>query len=277
MTPGPSFRGTDRPDDSEEDQNPPGYDAAAEIVEVPDALRANLFRFQFGPALLQQLHDRLDSVGAVPFPPGALVADYPGFYQLFYDDKPVYIGKTSRTVAARLEEHRATLLRLGIELSRIKLRFVFVEDRSLVDISEQSLIRFFDAKGEAAWNGTGFGSKVSGFGRGAQKMSRFRELFPPNFQRAIEAGSATPLKLEELIRQLDQRGPIYFKIPRLYLKRFRKDFGSAHTIPPATLPYTEWAERVAQLISPGWTVQRQPMTWYVVPSDAEDTLAPDAE
>lgn len=221
------------------------------------------FRFELGPAILQQLLSKLRSLEPQPLE-DALDARHPGFYQLFLDGKPVYIGKTSRTIGERLREH-ARKLRGRIELGRMTCRFAYVEDPSLVDLSEGALIRFFDALGATEWNHSGFGSKVTGYGRTGQDTSSWGALYPPDLDWPVGLGSERPLTLRQIIGRLNRGAPITFSLPR----RFRSAFDEAHPepilLPPATRPFSEWAAWIEERLAPGWRVRRTRTGWYVEP------------
>lgn len=233
------------------------------IIAIRDVPDETVFRFQLGPALLDQLRAKLESLSTVPLTE-KFDAGYPGFYQLIYRGKPHYIGKTQRTIAARLSEHWHRLRKAGVPLEDLACRFAFVEDLSLIDITEKSLIRYFKDRGEAEWNGTGLGSKVPGYGRRGQRASQFVEQFAPDLDRLVTAGSKKPVTLKSVIRQIDSQAPIHFKIPREFQKKFDSSFASAIRIPVATLSFRDWVDVIQDALGPKWSVDRHPLSWYVV-------------
>lgn len=223
-----------------------------------------VFRFEVGPAILAQLLEKLRTLEIRPLADG-MNAPHPGFYQLFLDGQPVYIGKTSRTVGERLGEH-VKKLRGRVPPERIGCRFAYVEDPSLVDMAEGALIKFFDARGEAEWNRSGFGSKTTGYGRAGTRGADWDTEFPPDLNWPLQAGSNYPITLDALIRMIARRAPIPFSIPRTH----RTAFNAAHTgtlnVAEETQTFRQWAELVERHLAAGWTIQRESRSWYIVPT-----------
>lgn len=223
-----------------------------------------IFRFQLGPAMLDQLRAKLESLPTV-----ALTADvkapHAGFYQIIYDGKPRYIGKAKSRIASRLRKHFKTLSRLGADPKKMKCRFAFVEDLSLVDMTEQALIAYFGERGESEWNGSGMGSNVTGYRRGGQLGSAFFKMFDPDPRREVPAGSDDPITFSQLIRQLDGKVAYDLKIPTDHKKAFAKAFPDSEAIPEATRPFEDWVKWLEKEIAPNWKIERREMSWYVVP------------
>lgn len=234
--------------------------AVRPIRDEPDEL---VFRFEVGPAILAQLLEKLSRIKLRPLDE-ALSAKYPGFYQLFLRGEPKYIGKTSRPVGVRLREHRIKLSgRRGIDMKDVTCRFAFVEDPSLVDVAEGALINFFGDEGMADWNTSGFGSKVTGHGRGGQGASKWSEEFPHDTERLVPAGDAGPLTPVALARQLIDVAPITLSVPTKFRKAFSADHTTAFDIPIAVRPFSEWVAVLEGVLAPGWWVDRQAESWYI--------------
>src|SRR5690625_2955813 len=222
-----------------------------------------VFRFELGPAILQQLLVKLESLAAQPLTDAVVKARHPGFYQLILDGKPVYIGKTSRTISARLKEH-LNKLRGRIVPERMMCRFAYVEDPSLVDISEGALIRFFDQLDAAEWNHTGFGSKVTGYRRGQQRRSIWATEFPPDLKWPVTAGGSSEVKLSRIITSIAGQAPITLSIPRDFKAEFDPDHPAPLNLPKGTRPVQEWIVWVEERLAKGWRVQRTNTGWYIV-------------
>ncbi|WNG19260.1 hypothetical protein [Cystobacter fuscus] len=258
--PRPPILGANEGDEGDEDGEPV-YRTITPIRDVPDE---QVFRFEIGPAILRQLLEKLDKIPRSPIQE-ALGAKYPGFYQLFLNGEAKYIGKTSRPVGARLREHVRKLRgRVGISLENVQCRYAFVEDPSLVDVAEGALIDFFYLRGLAEWNLSGFGSKVTGYGRGRTAASEWSLQFPPDPALLLEAGADEKLTLIGLIATIGSGSSITFSVPREY----KVDFKAAHPelldVPRATRSLGEWASIVEGFLKPGWRIDRQSMSWYVV-------------
>ena len=223
-----------------------------------------VFRFEVGPAILVQLLEKLRQLEGRPLA-DCLAASYPGFYQLFLDGRPVYIGKTSRPIGVRLGEHIKTI-RGRIPHHRVGCRFAYVEDPSLVDMAEQALIRFFESFGEADWNRSGFGSKTTGYGRAGTRGANWDTDFPPDFGWPVEAGSVRPMTLAQLIRMINCNAPITFTIPTKLYGAFSAAHATSLNVVGATLPFRQWATFIERQLAAGWKIERQARSWYVVPS-----------
>ncbi|HET6568326.1 MAG TPA: hypothetical protein VFG50_10210 [Rhodothermales bacterium] len=224
-----------------------------------------VFRFELGPAILQQLLVKLDSLDTHPLT-NTVSAKHPGFYQLFLDGNPVYIGKTSRTVGERLREH-VKKLRGRIPLSRMACKFAYVEDPSLVDISEGALIRFFDQINAAEWNHSGFGSKATGFNRGQQVSSDWSGLFAPDLWWPVEAGANSDRTLGQIVAQVARQAPITFSIPRNFRAPFNAEHSDSINRPVATKPFVVWVRWIRMLLAEGWRIKETDTGWYIVKED----------
>jgi hypothetical protein len=236
---------------------------AVTLIRDPDDEQF-VFRFEIGPAILIQLLEKLRQLAIRPIKE-CLDARHPGFYQIFLDGRPVYIGKTSRHISKRLKEH-IKKLRGRFSLERVGCRFAYVEDPSLVDMAESALITFFKALGEADWNRSGVGSKTTGYGRAATRAAQWDTNFPINLNLPIEAGSPKLITLDALIRMVGKQSPIPFSIPRTYTAAFKAAHIGKHNFPVATRSFQEWVELIEKHLSTGWQVERQPRSWYIVSS-----------
>jgi len=247
--------------EEEEARSRPPIDAVRPIRDIPNQY---VFRFEVGPAILAQLLEKLKKIPIKPLSK-ALDAPYPGFYQIFLKDEPKYIGKSSRPLGDRLREHfRKLSRRIGLEISEVGCKYAFVEDPSLVDVAEGALISFFSQHGFTAWNQTGFGSKVTGHGRGNQKISAWALQFPPNLDSPLFAGSERPLLLWNLVNQIREQSPLTFSVPRSHALRFKSAHPNPVSISPRELPFQEWVLLLEKLLKPGWKISRKGESWYIV-------------
>lgn len=220
-----------------------------------------VFRFEVGPAILYQLLEKLRGLPNHSMSEG-LEAEHPGFYQLLLDEKPVYIGKTSRAIGARMREH-VRKLRGRLSTERVTCRFAYVEDPSLVDVSENVLIRFFDELEATEWNHSGFGSKATGYGRAGQSTSDWGAQYPPDLDWPVEAGAGEEQTLKQIIDQLNRGAPITFSIPRKYRKAFDADHSNTIVEKITTMPFSEWVQWVEERLAPEWRIEKTSTGWYV--------------
>lgn len=220
-----------------------------------------VFRFEVGPAILQQLLVKLDALSLHPLE-DALVAKHPGFYQLFLDGEPVYIGKTSRPIGVRMSEHKRKI-RGRINYDRITCKYAYVEDPSLVDVSENALLDFFDKLDAAEWNHSGFGSKVTGYGRAGQKTSDWGGQFSPDLSWPVELGSTGEKTLGQIIWQLTRESPITFSLPRRNKEAFDQDHPEKILRLPKKKPFNVWARWIERMLKPSWYIEKTKTGWYV--------------
>ena len=245
------------------------------------------FRFRVGAAIADQVAQHLFSLAPIPLSALGPFANSPGIYQLFLDGASVYIGQTVETVLNRVGgSHRAKIRgkkdangQLLTDL-RVTVRFVLIEDLTVIQISEDALIETMTrfalltnagasavpvgsaaaaaaavvAAGGAlpalgsinltAWNGSGFGSNVPGYNRRLQKPAKWALKYPADLTFLVEAGDAQPITPEALANQIAAGAPVWFGIPSRepdnMLPAFRVDHPFALPIPRAQLPYDQW-------------------------------------
>jgi hypothetical protein len=229
-----------------------------------------VFRFEFGPALLAQVLEKLQQLTPIAIdelPPES--KRYPGFYQLFRNQESVYIGRTTRPIARRIREHIGKL-RGRVPESEMTVRYVFVEDLSLVGVSEDTLIEYFSPLGLDPWATTGFGSKTPGYKR-ARQRSKWHAEFIPDLTTPVVAGNPRPRSLRQLIRSIGNGAPITVSVPREHVSRFDSDHPDAFHQAREEKPFGEWIAEVEKLLNSRWTIRREPMGWYVVPMEDAPT------
>lgn len=273
MTPTPSSDedGEPQPDleSADEVEESEGEDAAGlegrRLQLIPHEVDPRyVFRFEFGPAILAQVLEKISSL------PISLLTDvakesaavYPGFYQLFRSGKSVYVGRTIRPVGQRLGEH-ARKLRGRVPLSEMGARFLFVEDLSLVGLSEDAMIAYFHPLGLDPWGKMGFGSKATGFGRAGQE-SDWHDAFHADLSIMVQAGHAQPRTLRQLVVSIAKGAPLVLSIPRQLVARFDEDHPDVFVVYPHVHPFTEWIADIETRLASGWRVDRKPMAWYIV-------------
>jgi hypothetical protein len=223
-----------------------------------------VFRFEFGPAILAQVLEKMRPLPMLPLTSiTAREAPYSGFYQLFRNGQSKYVGRTIRPVGSRLLEH-SRKLRGRVPLGEMSCRFVFVEDLSLVGLSEDALIAYFHPLGLDDWGKLGFGSKVPGHGRAGQ-TSEWHEANPPDLSLRIQAGGRSARTLRQLITQVARGAPLTLSIPTEFRARFDATFSTFESIPEQTLSFSDWITVIERILAPAWSLQRQPMAWYIVP------------
>jgi hypothetical protein len=234
------------------------------LILIRDVDDRYVFRFEFGPAILAQVREKLDPLPKIPLDRVTREeARFPGFYQLFRNEDPVYVGRSIRPIAARAAEHRKRL-RGQVALEEMSIKYLFVEDLSLVALSEHTMISYFHPLGLDEWGKLGFGSKAPGFGRAGQ-MSQWDAVYPPDLNFPVRAGvHGRGRTLGNLVNSIQRGAPIDFSIPKRFRAQFRKAHAGLIDVPLSERPFAQWGEVIEAHLAPGWRVRREPMGWYIV-------------
>ena len=149
-------------DDSNTDVEEVGIDGYVEFeFDLPRALLGRIIE-AFGdvsPARLDQSNT-------------LAISDEQGVYQLFLDNRLVYIGKTDGDAGlkSRLSRHAKKLLhRHGLDPMHVSFKAIRVFVFTAVDL-EGDLIRHYGGVKAVDWNGSGFGSNDPGKERDTSKV-----------------------------------------------------------------------------------------------------------
>jgi hypothetical protein len=148
-------------------------------------------------------------------------------------------------------------------------RYLFVEDLSLVGLSEDAMIAYFHPLGLDSWGKMGFGSKATGFGRAGQ-ASEWHEANPPDLSFPVQAGHTRPKTLRQLVAIVAQGGPLVLSVPDTHRIQFDQDHPSANVVPPRELPFQEWIREIESKLARGWRIDKRPMAWYIVPDSIRE-------
>jgi hypothetical protein len=237
----------------------PAYGA---IQPIRGEAENQVFRFEVGPAILEQVRKTLERMPIRTLTESIKHAKHPGFYQLFLDGKPVYIGKTSRQIRARLAEH-VKKISSRIDIMRMTCRYAYVEDPSLVDVAEGALINFFEK--EASWNTSGFGSKVTGAGRSGQARSAWDEQFQADVNKNISITCTGEASLRKFIQLVAQQAPFTLSVPTTHLPQFKQDHPHGPGAISETRSFEEWCLFIAKKLAKGWRIDRRENAYYIRP------------
>ena len=147
------------------------------------------FEFDLPQALLGRLVEAFEQIGSarLSLANAASIPDEQGVYQLFLDDRLVYIGKTDGDAGlkSRLGRHAKKLLdRKGLDPSRVSFKAVRVYVFTAVDL-EGGLISHYGGVKSVDWNGSGFGSNDPGRERDTSRVKpdHFDAKFPIDLDR----------------------------------------------------------------------------------------------
>lgn len=150
------------------------------------------FEFDLPGALLSNLVQVLDIIQAATLAPST-ISDIPeeqGIYQLFLNDRLVYIGKTDAEAGlkSRLQRHYKKLQhRIGLAPEQISFKAVRIYVFTAVDLEAQ-LIRHYGGSSAVPWQGSGFGANDPGQERDTTTYSpeHFDVQFPIDIDRPLD-------------------------------------------------------------------------------------------
>jgi len=166
------------------------------------------FEFDLPEALLARLIEVLDGLETIALSSENLrgVPEQQGVYQLFLDNKLVYVGKTDAEAGLykRLARHaRKIVHRVGLDPARVSFKAVRIFVFTAINL-ESDLIRHYGGVKAIDWNGSGFGSNDPGRERDTTKVDpeNYDALFPIDIGReiafAIEAGETAASAVSRL-------------------------------------------------------------------------------
>jgi hypothetical protein len=218
------------------------------------------FEFDLPPALLSQLLEVLGGMERGPLSHEhvtAVVPEAQGVYQLFHNDKLVYVGKTDAEsgLRRRLQRHAFTILsRHNLDVAQMTFKAVRVLVFSAMDL-ETALIRHYRENGSpSVWNGSGFGNNDPGRQRDltALRADGFDANYPINIDLPIDTSDLTgPRPALDLLAQVSGRLP--------YTLRHEKTAAAAELLRATVLapqaPTTTMRALMTQVVAalpPGW-------------------------
>ncbi|MBA5689147.1 GIY-YIG nuclease family protein [Rugamonas apoptosis] len=184
---------------------------------MPSSPHFKEFEFDLPRALLRDLVALLDGLGSAPLESRAIETQIPeeqGVYQLFLDDKLVYIGKTDAEAGlrARLSRHsRKILQRKHLDPARVSFKAVRIFVFTAVDLETLLITYYSDRDGRRpSWNSSGFGSNDPGRERDTTrlKVEHFDAQYPIDIDNhPIEVGVRGEMSAATLLAALNKAVP----------------------------------------------------------------------
>lgn len=170
------------------------------------------FEFDLPGALLSRLVEVLDGIESAGLNVENLrqVPEAQGVYQLFLDERLVYVGKTDADAGLhkRLTRHAKKIMhRTSLNPARVSFKAVRIFVFTAMDL-EADLIRHYGGVKAIDWNGSGFGSNDPGRERDTTKISpdNYDAKFPIDIHREIpfsiedqETAAAALSRLKEVL------------------------------------------------------------------------------
>lgn len=151
--------------------------------------------FDLPKALIESLVELLEKMpqGELTEANVAQVGNEQGVYQLFFDEKLVYIGKTDADAGlqARLKRHSRKILgRKVLTPQRVTFKAVRVYVFTAMDL-EELLIKRYGLNSTNSWNNSGFGSNDPGRERDTStlKEHHFDKRFPMDYDYLVDVSA----------------------------------------------------------------------------------------
>lgn len=155
------------------------------------------FEFDLPEALLSRLIVEFDQMESAPLCSDTVIKlpEEQGVYQLFYEGKLVYIGKTDaeQGLRQRLDRHSWTIQhRNNLDEALVAFRALRVFVFTAIDLESQ-LLKHYGLKAKVAWNNSGFGSNDPGRERDTTRLKPggFDESYPVDLDRGIHCSLRT--------------------------------------------------------------------------------------
>lgn len=133
------------------------------------------FKLSITKALGDQLAGSIGQLTPAPLGEAEIRALRPdqGVYQLYHQDRLVYIGKADEPLPTRLGQHRRKIAgRRSIELADMTFTALYVEEDLSAVAPETLLINRHRARGELPWNFGGFGRNDPGRERDTTRLKQ---------------------------------------------------------------------------------------------------------
>ena len=176
------------------------------------------FKLSITKALADQLSDTLAPLQPAKLTVSALshLQTRPGIYELFLNERRVYVGKASQSLPERLSQHSRKISgRSGINIEDMSFVAVYVDEDLDAAAPEKLLIKKYTAAEDVPWNTNGFGNKDPGRNRDKSmvKAGHFDALYPIDLDIAmrIQPGVVT---LDKLLKEIKSCLPYTFRFPQ---------------------------------------------------------------
>lgn len=191
--------------------------------DLPTALQAELIRLL--DAMDTGLLDK-DTTEAVP--------EAQGVYQLFYDDRLVYIGKTDAEAGlrTRLSRHANKVMHRPNLIGGVRFKAVRIMVFTALDLETQLIkhYRGLNVPDAVEWNGSGFGSNDPGRQRETTNKSPegFDAKFPISIDLAVDLLPLGAISVSTALTKLKSVLPYTLRYETLRNSKGRAQAGQPH-------------------------------------------------
>lgn len=242
-------------------------------LNITEAMRGQLVNSLAELTPIQLSHENLLTVD-----------NHPGVYRLFYDGKPVYVGKADKSLPQRLNKH---LNKLGGRvdqlggplLDHISFYCLSIHEDLHALAPEKMLIREFKAAREAAWNFNGFGNNDPGRERDTSlvKENHFDRTYPINLEYELTLGSSVKQdSLYGLLKALKDGAPFNIRFPdprKTNYATMERSIAELESHLYESLTVRAWLELVARFLPEGWLITALP-GYVILYPETEPTRYP---
>ncbi|MFF3413415.1 GIY-YIG nuclease family protein [Streptomyces sp. NPDC002698] len=214
------------------------------------------FRLSITQALGDQLADALDDLSPAPLTEPNLdeLEDRPGVYQLYRNDKFVYVGKADKSLPTRILKHlRKVSGRQGISLSEMTFTCLYVAEDFSALAPEKLLIKNYKKRGEIPWNNNGFGNNDPGKRRDETvvKENHFDALFRIDLGRTIPRIKPGATTLAKLLAHVSKEAPYTFRYEK---KKMGTAYKKEIQVPETDLTIAQLFELIAINLPEEWQI-----------------------
>ena len=190
----------------------------------------------------------------------ASVVNRGGVYQLYLDNKLVYIGKADHKLQQRLLKHLKKIGgRENLDLNRLSFTAIYVDEDMSAVAPETLLIQRHRSTGDAIWNFNGFGNNDPGRQRDTSSVAQdhFDSLYPINLQCPVSTSTGRML-VGDFLAKLKKTLPFTFRYQ--YAKSWRTsgrvEFSPMIDVPTGLTATT--AFELAAAAVPAWQLTALP-------------------
>lgn len=214
------------------------------------------FEFALLPALVEQLIRAVESMEAAPLIEDTLAVvplGAQGVYMLFYENHPVYVGKTDTKhgLRARLLRHaRKIQQRHRLDPTHVSFKAVQVLVFTPTDLEAELIAHY-----RPPWNGSGFGANDPGRERDTTKKDPegFDAQFPIDIDRPFTLIPEGTYVVREVLKNLRDVVPYTFRYEGEGRNNQQSDFIATHVdIPAGPLTVRQLLQLIIRVLPPGW-------------------------
>ena len=231
------------------------------------------FKLSITRAMADQLAGALERLQPAPLTPASLVdvQPRPGVYELFLHGQRMYVGKASKSIPSRLNNHLRKLSgRSNIRLDDISFQCLYVDEDLEAAAPEKMLIKIYRDQGGAPWNTNGFGNKDPGRNRDHSlvKSNHFDAQYPINLDLSIDPIPPGTYIVSKFLAAVKSSLPFNLRFEKS--SRSKDDYKLATvTVPPSELAVRDLVGLAIEALSEGW--QATALPGYVILYHENDT------